>query len=134
MLFLQIALVKKNLTVFFVKTESLISSTDSTSKLVSVGKRILESIFKKGPGYKKAHIFLSGLESSASKQYSLEDDVASIAKDTNLMRVLDRLNVSYGRDTLKYASTGMSRDWLMKRERKSPSYTTNWSEILTIQL
>jgi len=119
---------------FFVKTESLISSTDSTSKLVSVGKRILESIFKKGPGYKKAHIFLSGLESSASRQYSLEDDVASIAKDTNLMRVLDRLNVSYGRDTLKYASTGMSRDWLMKRERKSPSYTTNWSEILTIQL
>jgi len=50
------------------------------------------------------------------------------------MRVLDRLNVSYGRDTLKYASTGMSRDWLMKRERKSQSYTTNWSEILTIQL
>ena len=102
--------------------------------MVSSGKRILESIFKKGPGYKKAHIFLSGLESSASKQYSLEDDVASIAKDTNLMRVLDRLNVSYGRDTLKYASTGMSRDWLMKRERKSQSYTTNWSEILTIQL
>jgi DNA polymerase V len=119
---------------FLVKTQSLISSTDSTSKLISVGKEILESIFKKGLGYKKAHIFLSGLEKSTSKQYSLEDNVASIAKETNLMRVLDRLNIFYGRDTLKYASTGISRDWLMKREKKSQSYTTNWSEILTIQL
>lgn len=119
---------------FLVETQSLISSTDSTSKLISSAKKILESIFKKGPGYKKAHIFLSGLEKSASKQYSLEDNIFSIDKETNLMRVFDKLNIFYGRDTLKYASTGISRDWLMKRERKSKSYTTNWSEILTIQL
>ncbi len=36
--------------------------------------------------------------------------------------------------TLKYAVTGISRDWIMKREKKSQSYTTNWNEILTIQL
>ena len=106
----------------------------STSKLISVGKKILESIFKEGLSYKKAHIFLSGLESSVSKQYSLEDDISSIDKETNLMSVLDKLNLFYGRDTLKYASAGISHDWLMKRERKSKSYTTNWNEILTIQL
>ena len=119
---------------FFVKTQSLISSTDSTSRLISVGKSILESIFKKGLAYKKAHIFLSGLESSASKQYSLVDNIPSIVRESSLMRVLDNLNNSYGRDTLKYAVTGISRDWIMKREKKSQSYTTNWNEILTIQL
>jgi len=119
---------------FLSRTQSLVSSTDSTSKLIGLGKKILESIFKEGLSYKKAYIFLSNLESSLSKQYSLEDDLSSISKDTNLMRVLDRLNISYGRDTVKYASTGISRDWLMKREKKSQSYTTNWNEILTIQL
>ena len=119
---------------FLFRTQSLISSTDSTSRLISVGKKILESIFKEGLSYKKAHIFLSGLESSISKQYSLEDDISSIDKETNLMSVLDKLNLFYGRDTLKYASAGISHDWLMKRERKSKSYTTNWNEILTIQL
>ena len=119
---------------FLVKTKSLTSSTNSTSKLIKVGKRILESIFKQGLGYKKAHVFLSGLENFDSKQYSFSDNVSSINKEAKLMKTLDNLNSFYGSDTLKYASTGISRDWFMKRRSKSKRFTTNWEEILTIKL
>lgn len=119
---------------FFLKSESLISSTNSTRILIGIGKKILRSIFKKGLGYKKAYVFLSGLENFDSKQYSLLDDIPSINKEARLMSVLDKLNGFYGSDTLKYASTGISRNWFMKRKNKSQRFTTNWDEILTIQL
>tara|TARA_Y100001970_G_C14259583_1_gene878758 strand:- start:20619 stop:21884 length:1266 start_codon:yes stop_codon:yes gene_type:complete len=119
---------------FLVKTKSLISSTNSTTRLIKVGKRILESIFKEGLAYKKAHVFLSGLENFASKQYSFSDNVPSINKETKLMETLDNLNSFYGNDTLKYASSGISRNWFMKRKSRSQRFTTNWGEILTIKL
>ena len=34
-----------------------------------------------------------------------------------------------GSGTVVYAATGIKRDWKMKREIKSPNYTTNWKAI-----
>ena len=50
------------------------------------------------------------------------------------MKAFDKINKTFGSDTMKYANTGISRDWFMKRERRSNRYTTNWNEILKINL
>lgn len=119
---------------FFINSLSFDSSTDSTSSLIKSGVSLLKSIYKPGLAYKKAHVFLSGIEKAENKQYSFLDDIASIRRSDRLMSTIDKVNSLYGRDSLKYANTGISRDWLMKREKKSPNYTTNWGEILTIKL
>ena len=84
--------------------------------------------------YKKAHIFLSGLEDSKFKQYSFKDNIKDIKQQDKLMKAFDKINKTFGSDTMKYANTGISRDWFMKRERRSNRYTTNWNEILKINL
>jgi DNA polymerase V len=54
----------------------------------------------------------------------------SQSKDnTRLMHVMDRINVIWGRGTLRSAAEGIQKDWKMKWERMSPGYTTNWEQV-----
>ena len=46
-----------------------------------------------------------------------------------IMAALDRINARWGRDTVQYASAGITRPWCMVREHKSPAYTTSWKEL-----
>ena len=125
---------RQNIHKFLLNSHSFNSSTNSTSKLISAAKKILKNIYQNGLFYKKAYVFLSGLENSESKQYTFSDDIMMIKKDDNLMKTFDKINKSFGSDTIKYANTGISRDWFMKREKRSNRYTTNWNEILKINL
>jgi DNA polymerase V len=43
------------------------------------------------------------------------------------MGVIDRINKTVG--TIKLATTGVTQQWAMKRERLSPAYTTRWQDI-----
>lgn len=45
------------------------------------------------------------------------------------MLTLDALNQRFGRGTVKVSTQGAFKDWQMRQERKSPSYTTDWHEI-----
>ena len=117
---------------FLSSTMSLEYSTNSTSKLIVLGTSILKNIFRQGLVYKKAHVFLSGIENAETKQYSLGDNLKTVVKEERLMRVLDHINHSYGSETLRYANTGINRGWLMKRTKKSKHFTTSWNELLTV--
>lgn len=43
-----------------------------------------------------------------------------------LMLIFDRINQSFGRNTIKLAAVGNSSPWSMRSAFKSPSYTTQW--------
>ena len=49
-----------------------------------------------------------------------------------LMCIVDVHNKVYGCDTLFFAIQGIKRPWKMRQERKSLSYTTQWSELLSV--
>jgi DNA polymerase V len=42
------------------------------------------------------------------------------------------VNKRWGRNTLFYAASGVEKQWRMRRERKSPSYTTRLAELLRV--
>ena len=46
-----------------------------------------------------------------------------------LMQVMDHINAVWGRGTLRSAAEGVRKEWSMKREKKSPNYTTRWDEL-----
>jgi DNA polymerase V len=50
------------------------------------------------------------------------------------MKVLDLLNQRYGYNTVKIASQGFAKSWQMKRELLSPSFTTSWNDLLTVNI
>ena len=49
------------------------------------------------------------------------------------MQVLDQINARWGRDTLRPARVPQQAEWSMRREMKSPSYTTRFDQLLTVK-
>lgn len=84
-------------------------------------------MFKPEYQYKKAGIMLSEISPVTHRQGDLlEPETTSNAP---LMQALDKLNLRYGRGTVKVSTQGAFKDWQMRQERKSPNYTTDWHEI-----
>jgi DNA polymerase V len=48
------------------------------------------------------------------------------------MKAVDEINQKFGKDTVRFASVLREGAWKMKQIYKSPSYTTNWNELLTV--
>ena len=46
-----------------------------------------------------------------------------------LMDTMDNINFSMRNDMLKFASSGLSRNWKMRQELRSPRYTSRWEEL-----
>ncbi|MDO8729402.1 MAG: Y-family DNA polymerase [bacterium] len=86
----------------------------------------LESIFRPGYLYKKAGVILSEICDASTYQGDL---FASVPEDTEIMKVLDKMNARYGKGTIKLSQDGSRQSWKMRQEKKSPEYTTNWDEI-----
>ena len=97
-----------------------------TLRLIKVAQWGLKKIFRPGFAYKKAGIALLNLCDAGTVQ----GDLFSKSRDkTKLMAVMDRINSEWGRGTLHSAAEGIQKDWKMKREKKSPGYTTRWDEL-----
>lgn len=105
-------------------------SCDSAA-LMSTAVRGLRSIFRPGFKYAKAGVMLLDLQSADVDQGELElDDPGS--DRTELMTALDTLNDRFGRNTVSIASGGLAGDkrrFSMRRERKTPEYTTRWDDV-----
>jgi DNA polymerase V len=50
-------------------------------------------------------------------------------RSEELMKAMDGLNARYGRNTLFHASMGIQPRWKMRRELKSPNYTTRLADL-----
>ena len=110
----------------------LSSATSCTPTLIKAGLRELTELYREGYQYNKAGIMLTGLSNATMQQQNLfiqSDD----ARNKPLMEALDRINDRWGRDTLRYGSSGLARGWRMKQSRKSPAYTTSWAELPVVR-
>lgn len=108
---------------------SLLQPTDDTTKLIHAALQGLKQIYRSGYGYKKSGVLLMGLQPKGSVQTSLFDEPEDQAKSDSMMRVMDAINRKMGQGSVTVASSGVRQRWAMRRERKSPSYTTEWAEL-----
>jgi DNA polymerase V len=113
-------------------TIKLPSPTDNTSKLVNIALWGLKQIYRPGYNYAKAGIMLGELVPAAGIQTDLFSNMQPNPKSERLMQVMDLINRKMGKESIKVASEGFKRPWKMKQENKSPSYTTNWDELLKV--
>jgi DNA polymerase V len=45
------------------------------------------------------------------------------------MEAIDRINRTFGRQTIHIGSEALSNHWKMRAKLKSPAYTTRWDEL-----
>ena len=110
---------------------SLPRATSYTPDLVRYATAAVRQEYRRGNAYIKAGLILSELTSPAREQLTLFDPVND-EKRIAIMQALDTVNRKWGRNTLFYAASGTQNRWSMRRERKSPSYTTRISDLLKV--
>jgi DNA polymerase V len=107
---------------------TLPSPTSITSELIIPAMELAEQIFKAGREYKKAGVMLSGIVPDTS----IQSNLFVPAEENNkrfLMNTLDNLNFSMRDDVVKFASSGIDTDWKMRRQFRSPRFTSRWNEL-----
>lgn len=110
---------------------NLVLPTSVTSELIAPALKLTEQIFIEGRAYKKAGVLLSGIVPENSIQSNLFVTEPQINKRP-LMNALDNINFSMRGDVVKFASSGLDRDWKMRREFRSPRYTSRWRELRNV--
>src|SRR6476661_5771525 len=113
-------------------------ATDDTLTLTKWARRGLERIWRPGLRYVKAGIVLDGLERAGSNQQaSLFGNVDTSPNRDKLMGALDALNGRFGSGAVKVAAAvpapGRAEAWSMKRDAKSPAFTTKWPELWQVK-
>ena len=113
------------------KTITLPWPTADTALLIEQAVRCLKELFRPGYAYQKVGVILTDLVPEHIHQQNLF--IAPRPNREILLRALDRINLRWGKDTLQYASAGLTQPWHHKQEMKSSSYTTSWRELPVVR-
>lgn len=111
-------------------THLAIASSD-TSELIKHALPLVEELYVKGPRYLKAGVLLGEIVPDHSIQGNLFETIPA-KTGKQLMTTMDNINFSMRDDVVKYAATGMKRNWKMRQEHRSKRYTTRWEELFEI--
>ena len=113
---------------------ALQAHTARGAPFVKASRRLLEPIYRGGYGYKKAGVCLYDIRPARPHQESLFGQGRK--EDEDLMAAVDKINRKHGKETIGLAAAGLTsgtgplgRDWTMKRQKRSPRYTTRWDEL-----
>lgn len=106
--------------------------TNNTFALITEARKALRKIYKPGYRYKKVGVNLTGIIPQEYVQGNLFEHPPKIS-NPNLIKVFDALNMKYGKSTVASAMIGTRiSEWELVKKERSPRYTTQWGELLTI--
>jgi len=111
---------------------TLPQATSRTDELLHYALPLAEQLYEQGLKYLKAGVLLSAIVPDTSIQGNLflpEED----GRGRSLMLAIDNINFSQRNDMVKYAASGLTRNWKMRQELRSKRYTTRWEELYEIR-
>jgi DNA polymerase V len=107
--------------------------TSDSSQIINAALRGLAIIYRSGYLYKKTGVLVFEIVPENQVQLGLFDHFDR-GRGEQMMKVLDKINDRFGKDTLRYAVQGYKKHWKLKQQKLSPCYTTNIKEVLTIRI
>jgi DNA polymerase V len=102
--------------------------TDATAEMIKYALKGLDKIFLDGYRYQKAGVMLSGIVTGGGNQTTIFD-TENRDKLKKISYIIDSVNKKMNTEAIYYASSGIKKNWSMKRNLKSPHYTTDWKQI-----
>jgi DNA polymerase V len=115
-------------------TISFPAALNHTPALLTHGRAALKRIFHKGRAYTKAGVIFSDLTLNGMYQQDLFD-TSDRSRADRVMETMDLINHKMGSGTVTYPATGAGRDrsWETAFNYRSPAYTTDWNQLLTVE-
>ena len=74
-----------------------------------------------------------GIEPAANTQLQLFDE-RNRERDNRLQQAIDKVNAHFGKNTVRQAVFMQGKQKLYEVGQKSPEYTTNFREIMTLHV
>jgi DNA polymerase V len=105
--------------------------TNDLNELLKEALKAVDVIFKKDIPYKKAGISFSNLVPESAEQASLFA-MADVKRNQIISGLVDNLNYRFGKETLIMGKQTKEADWVSRSEKLSPSYTTSWTDLATV--
>lgn len=106
-------------------------ASNSDITISQYANKALEAIYKEGYAYKKAGVLVMGIVPQNTIQQNLFEN--ENPKHLALMKTVDDLNRKLGTKKIKLANQNIKKTWIMKQEKLSKKYTTDWNELLEVQ-
>lgn len=121
------------------KAFNFIAPTSDTREVLMVAQALVRAMHRKGYRYKKAGVGLLDLTAGDVHQGDLFAGIDP--RSAKLMEVLDSANRKFGRGSMGFASASWRPKaktlgkpvWSMNQKSLSPSYTSNWNELLKVR-
>jgi DNA polymerase V len=110
----------------------LIHPSADTLLLNHAAQAALRAIWRPEFSYHKAGIILMDIGTPAIQQRDLFSPLPD-PKRAKLMAAIDKLNRNFGSGTVKLGAEGLSEDWRMRQDKKSPCYTTRVDEVARVK-
>ena len=107
---------------------SFVTPTSDVRAIVSKAVGATKALFKEGYGYKKAGVIASKIVSDKCIMHSLFEDAETTEREHKITSVLDTINKTFGKGTIKLAVQG-SGNIKSSSDNQSPHYTTLWTDI-----
>lgn len=108
-----------------------LQATDDIRVITRHAERCLKQIYLIGIPYKKCGIYLLDLRDSAAQQYDLFTEISEEERiqTEKTMQIIEAINGKYKSKTIHLAIEGVTKRWQMKKEYRTPSYTTQWTDL-----
>ncbi len=107
-------------------------ASSDTHELIRHAIPLAEMLYEPGLKYLKAGVMLGSLVPDNSVQANLFTEGNPHAHH-KLMEAIDNINFSQRDDAVKYAASGLKRNWKMRQELRSKRFTTRWDELYEIK-
>jgi DNA polymerase V len=107
------------------------TATNHSGDIIKAALRGLDIIFKTGFLYMKCGVTVMDLVPESVVQANCFDGTDR-KKNGDLMKTMDKINASLGKEIVRTAVQGFERKYRLKADFLSPCYTTRMSDILKI--
>ena len=104
-----------------------------TPSFIQAAQKILENLYREGYRYKKVGVMLSNFVHESQVPHDIFAPSYLDDKRKEIMECIDKINRKWGSNTISYASSGVDKQWQMRRQFLSSRYTTNWQELPTVK-
>ena len=110
------------------RTLALDEPTDDPIRIVQNAKRLLHNIYRSGFAYKKAGVILLDLAPASFRQGLLFEEHQK-PRRREFVDAVEEVAGRYRAGGAFWGGQGIGKQWQMRREMRTPGYTSNWDDI-----
>lgn len=106
--------------------------TNATHELLKYSMTALNILYKPGYNFQKTGVIVMDLVAATQIQMTLFD-TEDRQRDQAVMKAVDELNQSFGRDVVRMATQEFNKKWKLRQQHLSKCFTTRFNQLAEVK-